>query len=191
MSGENDQSEREKERVEERAWEQQKRAEDLAWEKEKRKKDRAWEHAIRRDGMAAHGLRAILLLNGGGAVALLAFLQAIWTETTAENLVPWVIVGMVPLLVGAAASGWVHFQRYEASETYQMDGTEEGRKVTERHKRLTRVAFGMFLFGMAIVVTGAFLNQPKPTTNVLIREHGQDAPIQAAMRADAMLVVRF
>ena len=90
MSGENDQSEREKERVEERAWEQQKRAEDLAWEKEKRKKDRAWEHAIRRDGMAAHGLKAVLLLNGGGAVALLAFLQAIWSETTAENLVPWV-----------------------------------------------------------------------------------------------------
>ncbi len=25
------------------------------------------------------------------------------------------------------------------------------------------------------------------TANVLIREHGQDAPIQAAMRADAML----
>ncbi len=25
------------------------------------------------------------------------------------------------------------------------------------------------------------------TANILIREHGQDAPIQAAMRADAML----
>ncbi len=175
MSGENDQSEREKERVEERAWEQQKRAEDLAWEKEKRKEDHAWEHAIRRDGMTAHGLRAVLLLNGGGAVALLAFLQAIWSETTAENLVPWVIVGMIPLLVGAAAGGWVHFQRYEASEIYQMKSREKARKATKHHKRLTRVAFGLFILGMAIVVIGALLNQPKPNANVLIQEHGKNA----------------
>jgi hypothetical protein len=55
--------------------------------------------------MAAHGLRAVFLLNGGGAVALLAFLQAIWTEPKAVVLAPWVVAGMVPLLLGAAASG--------------------------------------------------------------------------------------
>ena len=154
MSGENGQNERERKR--------RKRAEDLEWEKSKRKEDRAWEHAIRRDGMAAHGLRAVFLLNGGGAVALLAFLQAIWTEPTAVILVPWVIAGMVPLLVGAAASGWVHFQRYAASETYQMKGRELGREMTKRHKHLTKFAFWMFLFGMGIVVFGASLNYPEP-----------------------------
>ncbi len=162
MSGEDGQSERERERAEDRAWEEQKRAEDLEWEKKKRKKDRAWEHAIRRDGMAAHGLRAVFLLNGGGAVALLAFLQAIWTEPTAAILVPWVVAGMCPLLLGAAASGWVHFQRYAASETYQTETQELGREMTKRHKDLTKFAFRMFLFGMAIVVFGAALNYPEP-----------------------------
>ncbi len=160
MSGGDDQGKGSAEQAEERAWEEQKRAEDLEWEKQKRKKDRAWEHALRRDGMAAQGLRAVLLLNGGGAVALLAFLQAIWTEPKAAELVPWVVAGMVVLLVGAAAGGWVHFQRYEASETYQMEGRQEGREMTKRHKQLTKFAFRMFLFGIAIVSIGASLNLP-------------------------------
>ena len=152
MSDENDQGQGRAEQAEERAWEEQKRAE-----------DRAWEHAIRRDGMAAQGLRAVLLLNGGGAVALLAFLQAIWTESEAVELVPWVIAGMVVLLVGAAAGGWVHFQRYETSEAYQMKGRQEGREMTRRHKHLTKFAFHMFLFGIAIVAIGAYLNLPGHT----------------------------
>ena len=113
--------------------------------------------------MAAHGLRAVFLLNGGGAIALLAFLQAIWTEPTAAILVPWVVAGMCPLLVGAAASGWVHFERYAASEVYQMKSKELGREFTKRHKTLTKFAFQMFIFGMAIVVFGAALNYPEPT----------------------------
>ncbi len=162
MSDEDGQSQRERERAEDRAWEEQKRAEDLKWEKEKRKDDHAWEHTIRRDAMAAHGLRAVFLLNGGGAIALLAFLQAIWTEPTAAILVPWVVAGMCPLLVGAAASGWVHFERYAASEIYQMESKKLGREKTKRHKRMTSFAFKMFIFGMAIVVLGAALNFPEP-----------------------------
>ncbi len=162
MSGEDSQSQRERERAEDRAWESQKRADDLKWEKDKRKDDHNWEHAIRRDGMAAHGLRAVFLLNGGGAVALLAFLQAIWTEPTAAILVPWVVAGMCPLLIGAAASGWVHFERYAASEVYQMKSKDLGRELTKRHKFLTKFAFRMFLFGMAVVVFGAALNYPNP-----------------------------
>lgn len=135
--------------------------EDGRSEQEKeRRKDRAWEHAIRRDGMAAQGLRSLLLLNGGGAVALLAFLQAVWTEEGAKELVPWVVSGMVPLLLGAAASGWAHFLRYETSETYQMIGREEGRKKTRFHKCVTKTAFVMFLLGMGTVVIGALRNLP-------------------------------
>ena len=162
MSGEDDESRRERERAEDRAWEKQKREEDFERETKKRIEDRAWEHAIRRDGMASHGLRVVFLLNGGGAVALLAFLQAIWTDPAAAILVPWVVAGMCPLLIGAAASGWVHFERYAASEIYQMESKKLGREKTKRHKRMTSFAFKMFIFGMAIVVLGAALNFPEP-----------------------------
>lgn len=144
MSDEDGQSEREKERSE----------------------DRAWEHAKRRDEMTIHGLRSVLFLNGGGAVALFAFLQAVWVVKDAAGLVPWVVAGMIPLLLGAAASGWVHFMRYETSEVYQMVGREEGRKMTRRHKRVTAFAFVMFLVGMGIVVGGAFFNLPQASDSV-------------------------
>ena len=37
--------------------------------------DRAWEHAKRRDEMAIHGLKALLLLNGGGPSLYLPFFR--------------------------------------------------------------------------------------------------------------------
>lgn len=144
MSNEDGQTERNRERIE----------------------DRAWEHAKRRDEMAIHGLKALLLLNGGGTVALLAFLQAVWVVKDAAGLVPWVVAGMIPLLLGAAASGWVHFMRYKTSEVYQMVGREEGREMTRRHKRVTAFALVMFLAGMGIVVGGAFFNLPQVSDNV-------------------------
>ena len=120
----------------------------------------AKEQTRRRDDMAIHGLRSLLLLNGGGAVALLAFLQAVWTEEGAKALVPWIAMGIDPLLLGAAASGWVHFLCYETSEAYQMKGREAGREMTKQHKRATKIAFGLFLTGMGVVVTGALSNLP-------------------------------
>ena len=35
---------------------------DREWEDRKRRQDKAWAHAIRRDGMAEQGLKALLLL---------------------------------------------------------------------------------------------------------------------------------
>ena len=116
--------------------------------------------AERRDEMAIHGLRSLLLLNGGGTVALLAFLQSVWIEPAAQELVPWVVAGMIPLLFGAASSGWVHFVRYETTEVYQMKGRADGQKMTRQHKRFTKLGFALFLCGMGIVVLGALLNLP-------------------------------
>jgi hypothetical protein len=113
----------------------------------------------RRDKMAADGLRSLLLLNGGGAVALLAFPQSIWTQAGAQRLVPWVVAGMIPLLIGAALGGWIHFVQYDTSVAYQMKGGD-GPGMTKRHQFLTKVGFGAFLHGMAIVIVGALCNLP-------------------------------
>ena len=128
-------------------------------------KDRLEERAVRqterRDQMAVHGLRALLILNGGGAVALLAFLQAIWDKPTAAGLVPWILSGIIPLLFGAAASGWVHFVRSDASMAYQMKDRAHLREpLTRRHRGLTSFGYSAFIAGMLIVILGAFMNLP-------------------------------
>lgn len=133
---------------------------DREWEDRKRHQDKAWAHAIRRDSMAEHGLKALLLLNGGGAVALLAFLQAIWVKEAMLPLVPWIVTAILSLVLGAATAGAVHFLRYMASMTYQKEGADEGRKITRVHGWATIFSFVFFLVGMGIVVLGAFLNLP-------------------------------
>ncbi len=133
---------------------------DREWEDRKRHQDKAWAHAIRRDGMAEQGLKALLLLNGGGAVALLAFLQAIWIKHAMSALVAWIVAALVCLVLGAAIAGAVHFLRYMASMTYQKEGADEGRKMTWVHGLATIASFVFFLLGMGIVVRGALLNLP-------------------------------
>ena len=133
---------------------------DREWEDKKRGQDKAWAHAIRRDSMAEQGLKALLLLNGGGAVALLAFLQAIWIKHAMSALVAWIVAALVCLVLGAATAGAVHFFRYMASMTYQMEGAGEGRKMTRLHGQATIISFVFFLLGMVIVVVGAFRNLP-------------------------------
>lgn len=133
---------------------------DREWEDRKRRQDKAWAHAIRRDGMAEQGLKALLLLNGGGAVALLAFLQAIWIKDAMLALVPWIVAAIACVVLGAATAGAVHFLRYMASMTYQTEGADEGRKMTWVHGLATIASFVFFLLGMGIVVRGALLNLP-------------------------------
>lgn len=122
--------------------------------------DKAWAHALRRDAMSEHGLRAILLLNSGGAVALLTFLQIAWSKSEMVRLVPWILTAMIPLLIGAASAGAAHFLRYWASMTYQTKGAIEGRKATLAHQAATVTSFLAFLLGMSIVIYGAFPNLP-------------------------------
>ena len=134
---------------------------DRDWEIKKRGQDKAWAQAVRRDSMAEHGLRAILLMNGGGALALLTFLQIAWPKREMVQLVPWIVSAMVPLLLGALTAGAVHFLRYLASMAYQAKGADEGRKMTKVHQWATVLSFACFFLGMGIIVCGAFRNLPK------------------------------
>src|SRR5438093_1026173 len=70
----------------------------------------------RNDAMR-EGVKALFLMNGGGAVALLAFLQAIWTNEPA--LIRYVLGGLAFLMAGVALAGLVHFFRYHTSMTTQ------------------------------------------------------------------------
>jgi len=70
-----------------------------------------------RDQAASELVRGLLLINGGGAAALLAFLQAIWSSNKA--LARPTIVALVILSVGAVLGAAFHLFRHQASWHHQ------------------------------------------------------------------------
>ena len=108
----------------------------------------------RRDEMSIHGIRGLLLLNGGGAVALLAFLQVAWDKNPA--LVPSIVSAMIPLVVGAACAVAVHFLRIQTS----LHWKEHGKWLKPLHIGVMVTSFVLFLAGMTIVIVGSYLHLP-------------------------------
>ena len=108
----------------------------------------------RRDEMAIQGLRGLLILNGGAAVALLAFLQAVWQN--APELAFWVVCGMVPLVLGAASAVAMHFIRFFAS----LHWIAHGPMFHKAWKWSAACSFALFLLGMGLVIFGALKNLP-------------------------------
>jgi hypothetical protein len=104
--------------------------------------------------MAVQGLKGLLALNGGGAVALLAFIRLVWTA--APKLVPWITVAMIPLLLGAAVAVGVHFVRFNAA----LASPKPVRHLHRTHMAVVGLSFILFLLGMAIVTAGVLLNLP-------------------------------
>jgi hypothetical protein len=56
------------------------------------------------------GTKGLLLINGGGAVALAAFLQAVWDKAFA--LRPWLLWAIAVLTAGVAFASATFFARY-------------------------------------------------------------------------------
>lgn len=107
-----------------------------------------------RNDALREGVKGLFLMNGGGAVAMLAFLQAIWKEN--PQLAKYVIGCIAFLAVGVFLAGLVQFFRYHASFNFQ-GGRHCAFKVY-RFLYLT-TAYGSlaaFLAGVSVVVLGAW-----------------------------------
>jgi uncharacterized membrane protein YidH (DUF202 family) len=104
-----------------------------------------------RDQAAAELVRALLLINGGGAAVLLAFLQAIWKEDKAlANTTIWTLVA---LSVGAGLTALFHLCRYRASVHYQRGDSRRGEKFARFYNvaaSLSLLAFGVGIIMLAI-----------------------------------------
>ena len=111
------------------------------------------------------GIKGLLLINGGGATAMLAFLQATWS--TRPQISCYVAVCIGCMGVGLAFAALVPFFRYHASFAVQ----ENRREDFKRHRRLYLAAFvvslSMFLVGVFFVVYG-FLRQDHPPAETLV-----------------------
>jgi hypothetical protein len=111
------------------------------------------------------GVKALVLMNGGGAVALLAFLQAIWQKD--QVLSGWIVGGLAFLVVGVGSAGLVHLFRVHTSNAMQEafvlaraeKSTDEPATRMRRFQRAyficAYVSLGCFLVGVGLVVYGA------------------------------------
>jgi hypothetical protein len=107
-----------------------------------------------RNEALGEGVRGLFLMNGGGAVAMLAFLQAIWKDQ--PLLARYVVVSIAFLAAGVFLAGLVQFFRYHASFNFQG-----GRLRAFRTYRVLCLAaacssLAVFLVGLLVVVSGAW-----------------------------------
>ena len=104
-----------------------------------------------RDQAASDLTRGLLIINGGGAAALLAFLAAIWPKEKGGALAEPTIWALWMLAVGAAAAAVHPFFRYEASLKYQFKGRLKGEQYRRLYVGSAILSILCFLGGMSVL----------------------------------------
>jgi len=110
-----------------------------------------------RNQILVEGFKGLVLINGGGAAALAAFLQAIWDKPTAAGLRIYLLAGIASLLLGAALAGILFLARY-------ISFFHPNTNVLTRNPwwwttmALILLSLACFIAGMATVVIGGFVS---------------------------------
>ena len=107
-----------------------------------------------RDEASKEGVRGLLIINGGGGVALLAFLQAIWLKD--EGLAKYVLIGISLLAFGVFFAGLSSFLRYHASFNFQQGREDRWLLYRRGYVGCWYMSLSLFLLGIGVVVRGAW-----------------------------------
>lgn len=107
-----------------------------------------------RNDALREGVKGLFLMNGGGAVAMLAFLQAIWKEN--PQLAKYVIGCIVFFSVGVFLAGLVQFFRYHASSNLQGDRQCAFKVYRSLYLMTAYGSLAAFLVGVSVVVSGVW-----------------------------------
>jgi hypothetical protein len=113
-----------------------------------------------RDQAASELVRALLLINGGGATVLLAFLKAIWKSDKA--LAQATVWSLLFLGVGAALAAGFHLLRYRASVHYSGGDQERGQKFGRFYTVSASLSLVAFVVGIIVLAHGALSALAKP-----------------------------
>ena len=119
---------------------------------------RNWEAKFKaKTDVTESGIKGLTLINGGAAIALAAFLQAIISKPEAVAVVPYVVVGLGLNCLGVAAAASVFWLRYMQS------------RVENKHHKYTRdnpwwwaswgtclLSIFLFVCGVGAVVVGGY-----------------------------------
>jgi hypothetical protein len=113
-----------------------------------------------RDESATELVKALLIINGGGAVALLAFLQATWSS--APDLAKPTLLGIAVLSFGALSAASFHFFRHQTSWFFQRRDTSRWAKYRCLYLWSASLALIAFALGICIFGIGIWNKLPKP-----------------------------
>jgi hypothetical protein len=105
-----------------------------------------------RNDALREGVKGLLLINGGGATAMLAFLQAVWA--TKPQIVPFVVGCIAFLSFGLFLAGLVQFFRYQASFAWQGGRTVAFRRYRFLYLAAAYTSLGAFIVGIGVLVVG-------------------------------------
>jgi hypothetical protein len=107
-------------------------------------------------------VQGLFLLNGGGAVALLAALPQMWDK--AEPIIPAIAGALIIMAAGLVLAGIVNFLRYESSVAHDKAETrEKGKRFGRIWRWVAAFSLMMFVVAVSIVSWGIFRHWPPGT----------------------------
>ena len=109
-------------------------------------------HSIRAD-IEHQGVRGLLIINGGAAVSLLAFLQAIWDKDS--ELAKITIYGILFFTIGVFSAASINLFRYHTSLAAQQKKRKKHRIYFNLSYLFRYLALFMFGTGIFVIITGA------------------------------------
>jgi len=109
-----------------------------------------------RNQAMTESVKGLFIMNGGGAAALLALLQAIGTDQ--RVFATFIVAGLFFLVVGLACAGIVQWFRFRASEAHQGTDTMAHERYYRRYTGCTIGSIIAFITGAMIVVIGALVD---------------------------------
>jgi len=107
-----------------------------------------------RNDALREGVKGLLLINGGAATAMLAFLQATWT--TKPQLAKYIVGCIALLALGLFLAGLVQFFRYQASFSFQGGHQQAFRTYRLLYLMSAYGSLVAFLLGVFTLVLGAW-----------------------------------
>ena len=142
----------------------QPKAEKVNIELEKLKLERANVMTELRSQMLNEGTKGLFIMNGGGAIALATWLQAIWDKPWASPMLCWQLWGMAAFAAGIGVAVAVPLARYLGS---LHKNTHTPRKNPWWWAYIVATIFSILSFavGSGLVVRGGFAALPTVTAS--------------------------
>lgn len=112
--------------------------------------------ANRRADMHAQGVKGLLVVNGGGILALLTFAtQLLVQDQQLAPLVKMIIIAIALLGLGLIVALPMNHFRYEASRRFDSEETKRrGQRYALAHRILFWMSLALFFVGITIALVG-------------------------------------
>jgi len=99
-------------------------------------------------------VKGLLVIHGGSAVAILAFIQAIIDKQGVENILTWAALSLTGFAIGLFTTSWINWLRYLVSHHY---GTKRYSFRWWKWKIYWFTTVGLSLFSPFIFLASSYL----------------------------------